>query len=395
MNKAQATVPSRIRVLLIYNKIIPSIRLCGYSQLEELSKQNLVDFEAIRYINVQRSNLNWADVVIFGRSDSWYECILARHAQKAGKHIAYILDDDLLNVPQYLSSAAYLNRKDIRRNIQELILLSDIIISPSPVLLSKYAGDGSGRMGLLTEEPAIDPVSYVPHGASQPIRIGFAGSIDRTQDIENILKDALVKIKAEYGNMVQFSFFGAIPSFAQELDAQIIPYSESYEDYRKTLNRLAWDIGLAPMPQTAFHSCKHYNKFVEYAASGVAGIYSETDPYRRLKAWDRIGLFCTNTSSSWYHAMKQLIENRSKVEQIRQQVCVLTQKELSIQTVSNHFFQQLQQCTSQKKSCKHTFYTLAPYKIIHFLLRGYHFLSSHRRELIPAIHEKLRSRYFC
>lgn len=390
METTKKEAARRLRVLLIYNRMIPSIRLCGYSQLEELRRQDVLEFQAVRYISIRKQDLGWADVVIFGRSDSWYECALARQARKAGKYIGYIIDDDLLAVPMHLASAAYLNRKDIRANIQRMLSLSDILISPSPILLAKYAPEGSGRRGILTEEPAIAPVAYAPHDPAQPVRIGFAGSIDRSQDIELILKDALLKVKTEYGNRVQFAFYGAIPSFAPELEAQTIAYCDSYEAYRETLNGLGWDIGLAPMPQTPFHACKHYNKFIEYAASGIVGIYSETEPYIRLKQWENAGLFCENTSQSWYRAIKDLLENRDRLEQMRSRVCGYAWNELSIQTIAGDFYRELADCTSRTEKNSGGFYMLLPYKIIHFFIRGFSFLMSHRKDLIPAILAKLR-----
>ena len=45
-------------------------------------------------------------------------------------------------------------------------------------------------------------------------------------------------------------------------------YLEDYEDYRSAMGTLGWDIALAPLPDTPFHRCKHYNKYIEYASYG-------------------------------------------------------------------------------------------------------------------------------
>ena len=57
----------------------------------------------------------------------------------------------------------------------------------------------------------------------------------------------LLSIKREYGDRVKFEFFGAIPSFAGELDARCIPYCDSYDEYRKTLNTRAMSLR-GPLP---------------------------------------------------------------------------------------------------------------------------------------------------
>lgn len=302
-------------ILLIYREMIPSIRLCGHCQMEYLAREGKNEYRAVQEMQLKAIDLNWADAVLLGRLDSWYEYQLTRKLREAGKYLIYIIDDDLLNIPAEISSAAYYGRREIQGYIRAMIEMSDAIISPSPLLLEKYAVNG--RRGIQIEEPAIAPVSYRIHEQNQPKKIGFAGSVDRAGDIEVVLRDALFRIKSEFGELVQFEFLGAIPSFADVLDARSIPYCSSYDVYRELLNNLAWDIGIAPMPDTAFHACKHYNKFVEYAAAGIVGVFSDVQPYTRLKAAGRPGKYCPNDAEAWYAAIKELIEDDHQRERLR------------------------------------------------------------------------------
>lgn len=315
-------------VLLIHRKMIPSIRLCGHCQLEYLAREGKLEYRAIQEMKLKNSDLNWADVVLLGRLDSWYEYQLTKKLHEAGKYLIYIIDDDLLNIPPEISSAAYYGQKEIQGYIRGMIEMSDAILSPSPLLLEKYAVNG--RRAIQIEEPAIDPVPYKPHDPGKSVKIGFAGSIDRTGDIEGILKDALIRIKREYGDKVQFEFFGAIPSFAKEIDARCIPYCDSYDEYRKTLNSLEWDIGLAPMPDTPFHACKHYNKFVEYAAAGIVGVFSDVEPYKRIKRFRDARILCGNFPQGWYESMRTLIDEDGQREAYRQKALSLAENDFSI-----------------------------------------------------------------
>ena len=314
-------------ILLIYRKMIPSIRLCGHCQMEYLAGQGAVEYRAVQEMKLKNSDLNWADTVLLGRLDSWYERRLTELLYESGKYLAYIIDDDLLNIPSEISSAAYYNQSDVQENIRMMLALSDAVLSPSPILLKKYAG---GKCALQIEEPAIDPVPYKPHDPNAPVRIGFAGSIDRTGDVEHILKDALIHIRQKYGDRVRFEFFGALPSFAKALGARCIPYCDSYDEYRRTLNALEWDIGLAPMPDTPFHACKHYNKFVEYAAAGVVGVFSDVEPYARLKSRGSPGLYCKNRSEEWEDAIEELIENNVMRADCRKEACSFLACEMSV-----------------------------------------------------------------
>lgn len=290
-------------------------------------------------MEIQADDLNWADIVLLGRLDNGYELQLVKCLHRAKRYLIYILDDDLLHIPDTLYSASYLGKKEIRNNIQNMIELSDAILSPSPILLMQYATDG--RKGILIDEPALDSIAYEEHGADDVVRIGFAGSVDRIGDIECILETALKRIKAEYGDKVQFEFFGAIPSFAEAIDAKSIVYCNSYTQYRDILNQRQWDIGLAPIPDTPFHACKHYNKFIEYAASGIVGIYSAHEPYLRLQRECGIGLFCENNPEAWYMSIKRLLDNRTEREQLRQAACDYVNREMSISVSAERFARQL------------------------------------------------------
>ena len=305
-----------LHVLLLYRKMIPSIRLCGHCQMEYLAQMGKIEYRAVQEFSIKSSDLNWADIIVLGRLDSWYEYQLAKEVHEADKYLMYIIDDDLLNVPPQISSAGYYGQKEIHQYISSMLAMSDAILSPSPILLEKYAVDG--KRAVQIEEPALETLPYRVHDPSQPVKIGFAGSIDRVGDIETILKDALLKVKRTYGKRVQFEFFGAVPSFAEEMGARCIPYCDSYDTYRKTLSRLAWDIGLAPMPETPFHACKHYNKFVEYGAAGVIGIYSDTEPYTRLRVKGLPAILCKNTPEEWYKEVCRLIEETDERERLRQ-----------------------------------------------------------------------------
>lgn len=143
-------------ILLIYRKMIPSIRLCGHCQMEYLAGQGAVEYRAVQEMKLKNSDLNWADTVLLGRLDSWYERRLTELLYESGKYLAYIIDDDLLNIPSEISSAAYYNQSDVQENIRMMLALSDAVLSPSPILLKKYAG---GKCALQIEEPGHRPRS--------------------------------------------------------------------------------------------------------------------------------------------------------------------------------------------------------------------------------------------
>lgn len=323
-------------VLLLYRELIPSVRLCGYCQLKYLSEKGRLEYRAEKVSAVPQKTLQWADTVILGRLDNAYELALTKRLKIAGKQLLYILDDDLLNVPPECSSSAYYGQTEIQDCIREIISLSDGLISPSPLLAQKYGRFGQKRFWI--EEPAIEPAAFSPHGGF-PVRIGFAGSVDRTGDLQKILGAALCWLHEEYGERLQFTFFGAIPDFAKELNAISIPYQNSYISYRRELNRQAWDIGLAPMPDTSFHACKHYNKYCEYAAAGIVGVFSNVPPYTRIAQRYTGAILCGNTAENWYKELKALIDNPQKREALRMEAAENANGPLAVPAVAEEFYQ--------------------------------------------------------
>lgn len=333
------TQAEKKHILLIYRRMIPSIRLCGHAQMETLAAEGKILYRPVQGMRLRAEDLAWADVALLGRLDSWYELQIVRKLKAAGKTLVYIMDDDLLNIPPEVTSASYYNQPVIQRCIREIIGLSDAILSPSPVLLEKYAREG--KAAIPAEEPALSPAEYTPHPEGAPVKIGFAGSVDRTGDLEGVLREALGTIRQEFGDRVAIQFFGGKPGFAEEIGAECIPYTESYDRYRETLNALGWDIGLAPMPETEFHACKHYNKFVEYAAAGIAGIYSRTGPYRRLTDFGDCAVLCGNTAEEWTEAIRGLVTDREKRERMRQKAAECARGPLSLEQVSGALYDQL------------------------------------------------------
>jgi len=293
------------RVLLLTREMIPSAVLCGREPLSELARQGKIEYRAARPAQLRREELAWADTVVFLRSDSRWEAAVASMARASGRDTIYVLDDDLLAVPLELLSGGFYARESTRRAIRSVMGSCRGFLTPSAELLEKY-GAGFERAGRI-EEPALPPVGQPAPRSDGAVVIGFAGSVDRTGDVNALLESSLRQIQEEFGDRVRLEFFGARPSLADRPGVRHIPYQQDYDDYRRTMSSLAWDIGLGPMPDTPFHRCKHYNKYIEYAAYGIPGVFSDVIPYRRAVRSGENGLLVPNTPEAWTRALRALI----------------------------------------------------------------------------------------
>lgn len=302
------------RVLMIYWGFDASACLCGYLQCSRLAEQGEISFRHKRAVEVRQEDLVWADTVVFVRGHTALEAWIAKRCHAAGKYLLYILDDDLLHVPEYLGSASYYALPSVRRHVRDVMQACDGLVSPSRRLLSQY-GDGFSKTFQISE-PAVGLLRTPKGWPDGRVRIGFAGSLDRGRDIDAILSEALRQITKTYQERVVIEFFGVETSIARELGCRTYPYLASYEEYQRQMDQLNWDIGLAPMPESPFHACKHYNKLVEYSGHGIAGIYSSVPPYTDAVRDGETGLLCENTTEAWIAAISRLIEDRRLRESI-------------------------------------------------------------------------------
>ncbi len=81
-------------------------------------------------------------------------------------------------------------------------------------------------------------------------------------------------------------------------------------DYNTYFSRFvaeAFDIGLAPLPDDPFHRCKSNNKFREFAASGVAGLYSDMVVYNSWVAHGATGWLVPDGDDAWFAALELAI----------------------------------------------------------------------------------------
>lgn len=325
-----------MNVILVSHSIIPSVLLCGHAQLEHLRKQELIDYRFVRASKVRSEDLSWADIVVFVRSESYLEEYAASLA-KGKRHLVYVLDDDLLNLPSFASSSKYYNIPSIHNNIVSIMKNCETFLTPSKVLLEKYGKDFSYADNI--DEPSLNCIEKT--NDNKKVKIGFAGSIDRTQDINTILEGTLEEILEKYKDQVDIEFMGAKPEIVDKYKLNYIPYQDSYKKYTKKMGELNWDIGLAPMPISDFHSCKYFNKYVEYASFGIAGIYTNCKPYIYGINDKKNGLLVNNNKEEWVEALSLLIENKDLREAISKQSIKEANTIYSLDTLSKQFYERI------------------------------------------------------
>ena len=264
--------------------------------------------------------LKSADVVVVQRSFPRPRTMKMLQAAlfESGKPVIYETDDLLTDLPT--SHPEYATYARHRHLTLSCIANCDAVIVSTEVLKARHVplNPRVYVFGNTLDKSSWQRPRPQQHGRSGrgPLTIGFCGSHTHVPDLEGI-EVALERIQAHYGDRVRFSFFGCTTERLKRLPN--LTYREgfiSYSDYPALLQSLQLDIGLAPLMNNEFNANKSHIKYLEYAACGIPGIYSDLAPYKASVTHGRTGLLVGDTTDAWYEAIVQLIEQPDLSERI-------------------------------------------------------------------------------
>jgi glycosyltransferase involved in cell wall biosynthesis len=163
-----------------------------------------------------------------------------------------------------------------------------------------------------------------------------------------IFTPALQRVMQEYAGRVEAHFLGFQPAeFQGKAGIYYRKYSPNYDRYLRGFSQAGYDIGLAPMIDDDFHRAKTNNKFREYAASGIAGIYSDVSLYSAWVEDGKSGLLVENRPEAWYAAMVRLIEDASLRRRISQIAHDRVHELYSEEQFEQQWFNQIQTVLNQ------------------------------------------------
>jgi hypothetical protein len=89
------------------------------------------------------------------------------------------------------------------------------------------------------------------------------------------------------------------------------------------------------MKDDLFHNSKTNNKFREYAACWIAGIYSNTSIYANYVENEKTGLLVANEEGGWYNAILMLMKDANLRQDIQMQARALVEREYSLKEYSD------------------------------------------------------------
>ena len=273
---------------------------CGYYRCLQpamyLRRYNLMN-TITDFKKATKEHIDQADIVVFQEIGSTSSLEAFRYAKKTGKAVVVEVDD-LLNMVSPNNKAGY------------------GAWNPSTLYLERavHKMRGAHAMTVSTPQLARDYGPYnkniyvLPNYLSEQqwdqrsikksdglIRIGWVGGNSHLDDLK-MMVPVIKKLISEYGNKIRFELMGMLEkeldgAFSEldkfdhecpkcEYKGQIKFHpGQPLEQYTTVLATHGWDIGIAPIVNTAFNCAKSDLKLKEYAAMGFATVASKVTPY--------------------------------------------------------------------------------------------------------------------
>ncbi len=298
---------------------------------------------------IDRTDLDWADVVVFRRYYfTSYACLacdtasrseeeMSRHAQATGhgvrgpldrllrplwsrlesdasflggRAIVYETDDDVLATPAWTGQSAVAG---IEADLVRSMLRRADLVSVSTPPLQKVAGRYNESVRLIRN--AVEPAWY-PDPAGVPDRDGeprllFYGVPLRLRDYA-VCRDAVDELARSLPGTRRVWMGGDDPA-VRDVSDEIVGYVRGAPAFARALVEARPHIGLAPIADEPFNRARSELHWLEYAMAGAPAVASRLmggGPYEVIRDGED-GLLARN-KSEWREAIKSLAQSPAR-----------------------------------------------------------------------------------
>jgi glycosyltransferase involved in cell wall biosynthesis len=163
------------------------------------------------------------------------------------------------------------------------------------------------------------PGEIHPLAGPDRVVIGYMGTITHDEDLLMILP-ALESINQRYPARIEIQVIGVLRN--EETKKELLGLPVRYvsfrpEEYEYPMFMLwftghtRWDIAISPLRETLFTRCKSDIKYLDYAAIGAAGIFSQSPAYSSTIHHKIDGWIAENTPEAWEEALETLVQDSS------------------------------------------------------------------------------------
>lgn len=335
------------KVLAIVPSLIASCQINVLKPLKVLASQDRIKFRWKLESRASLGDVHWADVVIFCRNTEPAYGHLLNEAVCTSKPIIYDLDDNFWDIPYDTDPeiARYHRLPPRLHQLEQYLQLSTFVRVYSPVLGTRVS-EFSQNVKLLKAGFDFSLVAKRRSPAEDKVRIVYATSRIVDDQYHEFL-EGMIHVLGKYDDRVSLTIWGCQPSeLAGRRGVELMPLLPSYERFLSEFNYQAFDIGLAPLPNTLFHRSKNNTKFRDYGACRVAGVYSDVDVYSSCIQDGRTGILVQNTAESWANGISRLIDDKTLTDSIKRDAYDQVYKEYRQELVEEEWMVEINELLS-------------------------------------------------
>ncbi|WXK23702.1 glycosyltransferase [Mycetohabitans endofungorum] len=252
-------------------------------------------------------------VIILSRIASSAAVPMLDWLKQQGIPYAYYIDDNFWELSGDHPVAQYYRCAPVRQALDKAIKNATTVIV-NAALLGDYIKARYRNAKITFLNPPFD-FSLIAPGVPAAkkdgeIRVGFAGSVTRAEDF-NAVVPALQRLLDAY-SFVNLVFFGYCPPELLEWErVTYVPHVGNYEKFIRLKQTYLLDVGLAPLGTNKANAYKTNNKYREYSALKIAGIYTNASPYQETVVDGETGLLVKHDSDSWLEALRRLVTDEA------------------------------------------------------------------------------------
>jgi len=333
---------AKAHVLVVLPAFIPSTQLYVVKPILALHCRGLITAEIVLEHTVSYRNLAKADLLIFCRNtESAYHWILD-FALNENKPFVYELDDNFFEIPPTTEVGRY-HRAPERLDQLERYLRAASLVRVYSKGLSECVAKLNRRV-VRIEGPVdwslIPPKPQARRGGK--IRIVYATSRIE-DDLATIFLNDIGQLLQHYEGQIEIFFWGYHPPELRSHPAvRFLPLIGNYDSFFRKFARSQFDIGLAPLLKDEFCHSKSNVKFREYAACGIAGVYSKIGSYRECVEDELTGLLVETNAGGWFEAIKRLIDNSSLRQSIQKNGLAFARRHYDLDAFQEVLWAQIQ-----------------------------------------------------
>ena len=231
----------------------------------------------------------------------------------------YVIDDDL---PAIVQDSAL--PPDYRRRTQafmedmlpRILRLCHAVVAPTPEILRHYAAT---HETCLLEPAAVHIRDDFRHfDTAENFTIVFMGTRAHLADL-NMIAPALADFCRDHPDARLMTFLGRhAPRQLRNLPNIKHLRPRRWPAFHRLIMRKAWHAALAPMRDTQVNRARSFNKLLDHAAVGAAGLYSaESCPaITRVVRHGEHGLLVDNSPEAWRAALEEIHRNRTLAQRL-------------------------------------------------------------------------------